>query len=68
MRGGETKILKRGGKLGQEVGALKGWEGGGWNPLTNYAYRDLHICFISSYFFTTKQKMEDCLMFIIVSH
>ena len=32
-RGGETKILKRGGKLSQGVGALK-W--GGWNPLTNY--------------------------------
>ena len=29
MRGGETKILKRGGKLGQEVGALKG---GGLEP------------------------------------
>ena len=33
-RGGETKILKRGGKLGQGVGALK--REGGWNPLTNY--------------------------------
>ena len=32
-RGGDTKILKRWGKLGQEVGALKS---GVWNPLTNY--------------------------------
>ena len=33
MRGGDTKILKRrGGKLGQGVGALKR---AGWNPLTN---------------------------------
>ena len=32
-RGGETKILKRGGKLSQGVGALK-WEG--WNRLRNY--------------------------------
>ena len=31
-RGGDTKILKRGGKLGQGVGALKM---GGSNPLTN---------------------------------
>ena len=29
-RGGETKILKRGGKLGQRVGPLKKE---GWNPL-----------------------------------
>ena len=27
-RGGDTKILKSGGKLGQEVGALKRWHGG----------------------------------------
>ena len=33
-RGGETNILKRGGKLCQEVSALKGE--GGWNVLTNY--------------------------------
>ena len=33
-RGGETKISKRGSKLGQGVGALKGG-GGSWNPLTN---------------------------------
>ena len=31
--GGETKILKRRGKLGQGVSVLKN---GGWNPLTNY--------------------------------
>ena len=36
-RGGETKILKRGGKLCQGVGGLKRREGGCWNPLTNYA-------------------------------
>ena len=36
MRGGETKILKRGGTLGQEVGALKG--GGTGTPL-----RTMHI-------------------------
>ena len=39
-RGGETKILKREGKLGQGVVALKsGWwrrGGGGWKSLTNY--------------------------------
>ena len=29
----KTKILKRGSKLGQGVGALKGKGGGGWNPL-----------------------------------
>ena len=29
----ETKILKKGGKLGQGVGALKR---GAWNPLTHY--------------------------------
>ena len=28
-RGGETKILKGGGKMGQGVGALKTGEGGG---------------------------------------
>ena len=33
-RGGETKNLKREGKLGQRVGALKR---GGWNPLPNYS-------------------------------
>ena len=33
-RGGETKILKRTGKLDQRVGALKR---GDWNPLMNYA-------------------------------
>ena len=37
--GGERKILRRGGKLGQGVGALKKVEGagggGGWNPHTN---------------------------------
>ena len=32
-RGGDTKIFKRWGKLGQGVGALKS---GGWNPFTNY--------------------------------
>ena len=32
-RGGETKISKRRGKLGQGMGTLKR---GGWNPLTNY--------------------------------
>ena len=32
-RGGDTKILKKGGKLGQGVGALKRR---GWNPRTNY--------------------------------
>ena len=32
-KGGETKILKKVGKLGQGVGALKRE---GWNPLTNY--------------------------------
>ena len=34
-RGGETKIFKRGGKLGQGVDALKR---GSWNPLTNYGH------------------------------
>ena len=33
MRGGETKILKRGGQAGSRGGCLKK---GGWNPLTNY--------------------------------
>ena len=33
-RGGETKTLKRMGKLGQGLGALKR---GGWNPCTNWA-------------------------------
>ena len=33
-RGGETKILKRRGKLGQGADALK--KGEGWNPLANY--------------------------------
>ena len=37
IRGGETKILRSGGKLGQEVGVLKK-KGVGWNPLTNYVY------------------------------
>ena len=32
-RGGKTKILKKGGKLGQGVGTLRN---GGWNSLTNY--------------------------------
>ena len=36
-RGVETKIFKKGGKLGQEVDALKG-AGVGWNPLTNHGY------------------------------
>ena len=36
MRGGEINILKRGGKLGQGVGALK--KGRDWNPLMNQAY------------------------------
>ena len=33
--GGETNILKKGGKLGQGVGTLK--RGECWKPLTNYA-------------------------------
>ena len=37
-RGGETKILKRGGKLVQGVGALKRKGRGDWNPLTNYEF------------------------------
>ena len=32
----ETKILNRGSKPGQGVGALKTGGGGGWNPLDNY--------------------------------
>ena len=32
--GREYKDLKKGGKLGQGVGALE--KGVGWNPLTNY--------------------------------
>ena len=32
-KGGETKVLKRGGKLGQGMGALKN---GGWNLFMNY--------------------------------
>ena len=40
--GRANKDFKKGGKLGQGVGALKGGGGGGgggggWNPLTNYA-------------------------------
>ena len=35
-RGVEIKIFKKGGKLGQEVDALKG--GGWWNPLANHGY------------------------------
>ena len=34
-RGGEKKILKSGGKLGQMAAALKRR---GWYPLTNYGY------------------------------
>ena len=33
-RGEGKNIFERGGKLGQEVGALK--RGGGWNPFRNY--------------------------------
>ena len=35
-RGVEIKIFKKGGKLGQEVDALKG--GGGQNPLAKHGY------------------------------
>ena len=35
-RGVEIKTFKKGGKLGQEVDALKG--GGGQNPLANHGY------------------------------
>ena len=31
-----NKDFKKGGKLGQGVGALKEKGGGGWNPLMNY--------------------------------
>ena len=34
-RGEGKNIFERGGKLGQEVGALKRG-GGGWNPFRNY--------------------------------
>ena len=36
-RGVEIKTFKKGGKLGQEVDALKGG-GGGQNPLANHGY------------------------------
>ena len=34
-----NKNFNKGGRLGQEVGALKGTGGGGWDPLTNYAFK-----------------------------
>ena len=40
-RGGETKILKGGGKLGHGGGPLQ--RGRGWKPLTNYR-RENPIC------------------------
>ena len=40
--GGETKILKKDGKLDQEVGALKRQEGAG-TPLRNYVIHALNI-------------------------
>ena len=42
-RGGKTKILKRGGKLGQGVGALKR---GSWDPLMNYDTLQLSVAFL----------------------
>ena len=36
MKGGGINILKRGGKLGQGVGALK--KGQDWNSLMNHPY------------------------------
>ena len=58
--GRETKILKVGGKLGQEVGALK--RGGSWKPLTNYTknYRKW------DYFFMTVVSMDINLLIIMV--
>ena len=47
MRGGDTKILKRGGKLGQVVGALKTRGGGGGTgaPLQTMIYKSHHKIF-----------------------
>ena len=49
-----TKILKRGVKLGQVVGALK--KGGGWNPLMNYViyiyiYTYIHTIYLYIYLY-----------------
>ena len=56
MRGGETKILKRGCKLGQGVGALKRGAG---TPLRNMVDIKGH-CFLVIFFFG-KYKSKNTL-------
>ena len=40
---GNKDFKKEGGKLGQEVDALKRW---GWNPLTNYGHKVTKVIII----------------------
>ena len=60
MKGGENKTFKkRGVKLGKEVGALKGGNGGvggGWNPL-----QSVDINFDK---FSTLGKCYSCIFFV----
>ena len=57
---GKQRFKKRGGKLGQVVGALKG----GWNPLTNYAL-SFHIVF---QVFKVLKSLLDSYSYIFVTN
>ena len=57
-RGGEAKILKRAEQAGSTGGCLK--KGRGWNPLTNYAYKEYQIppfkiiCFLDIFIYMSR--------------